>query len=151
MLDWFVDKALKCCDMLLPQISSFQKQSVFALMSGFILAYHKKSHQLFFSRFISFGIIDLFYAERTHQCYYGICMAWDFKNVDPTILRYLYIQSEKISQLSSQPIWRSISKLNELKWPDLIFYIVGIYCFIYFFIYLKLLAVCGNGIGKGLP
>ena len=108
--------------MLLPQISSFQKQSVFALMSGFILAYHKKSHQLFFSRFISFGIIDLFYAERTHQCYYDIFMAWDFKNVDPTILRYLYIQSEKISQLFITAYLTIYFKVEwiEMTWFDIL-------------------------------
>ena len=91
-------------------------------MSGVILAYHKKSHQLFFSRFISFGIIDLLYAERTHQCYYDIFMAWDFKNVDPTILRYLYIQSEKISQLFITAYLTIYFKVEliEMTWFDIL-------------------------------
>ena len=79
--------------MLLPQISSFQKQSVFALISSFMLADHQKPQQLFLGGFISLGIIDLFSSERTLQWYYGTLTALDVYNVDPTILRYSYIQS----------------------------------------------------------
>jgi len=49
-------------------------------------------------------------------------MAWDFKNVDPTILRYLYIQSEKISQLFITAYLTIYFKVEliEMTWFDIL-------------------------------